>query len=148
MPGVCRCDLTNACAFYHYHCTRGYRAHRAPGIPCALFFRGSRTKEQTSRKTCGEIAKLCTVISPPSTRPCAWRGGVGGGGSISRNRCFSGCRTPPPPPPPPPPRALAGGGEGLGVGGLSAGTAASVDAAPPPTPDPSPPLRGGRGATC
>ena len=31
-----RCDLTNACAFYHYHCTRGYRAHRAPGIPCAL----------------------------------------------------------------------------------------------------------------
>src|ERR1700676_5551479 len=36
MPGVCRCDLTNACAFYHYHCTRGYRAHRAPGIPCAL----------------------------------------------------------------------------------------------------------------
>jgi hypothetical protein len=21
----------------HYHRTRGYRAHRAPGIPCALF---------------------------------------------------------------------------------------------------------------
>jgi hypothetical protein len=36
MPGVFRCDLTNACAFYHTHCTRGYRAHRAPGIPCAL----------------------------------------------------------------------------------------------------------------
>jgi DNA ligase 1 len=35
-----------------------------------------------------------------------------------------------------PPRS---GGEGSGVGGLSAGTAASVNAAPPPTPDPSPP---------
>ena len=33
-----------------------------------------------------------------------------------------------------------GGGEGAGVGGLSARTAASVSAAPPPTPDPSPPL--------
>src|SRR5580698_774763 len=35
-----------------------------------------------------------------------------------------------------PPRS---GGEGLGVGGLSAGTAASMYAAPPPTPNPSPP---------
>jgi DNA ligase-1 len=35
-----------------------------------------------------------------------------------------------------PPRS---GGEGSGVGGLSAGTAASVNAALPPTPDPSPP---------
>jgi ATP-dependent DNA ligase len=35
-----------------------------------------------------------------------------------------------------PPRS---GGEGSGVGGLSAGTAASVIAAAPPTPDPSPP---------
>src|SRR5258706_11270189 len=41
MPGVSRCDLTNACAFYHYPCTRGYRAHRAPGIPCALVSRKS-----------------------------------------------------------------------------------------------------------
>jgi DNA ligase-1 len=35
-----------------------------------------------------------------------------------------------------PPRS---GGEGSGVGGLSAGTGASVIAAPPPTPNPSPP---------
>ena len=35
-----------------------------------------------------------------------------------------------------PPRS---GGEGSGVGGLSAGIAASVNAALPPTPDPSPP---------
>src|SRR5439155_12733793 len=44
----------------------------------------------------------------------------------------------------PPSTRIARGGEGLGVGGLSAGNAASVIAAPPPTPDPSP-LRGGRG---
>src|ERR1700676_3987841 len=113
MPGVCRCDLTNACAFYHYHCTRGYRAHRAPGIPCALFFRGSRTKEQTSRKTCGEIAKSCTVISPPSTRPCAWRGGVGGGGGGGINWSTGSCGAPPPPPP----ARCAGGGGGGGGGG-------------------------------
>src|SRR5580704_17675057 len=40
------------------------------------------------------------------------------------------------------------GGEGSGVGGLSAGTASWVIAALPPTPDPSPPrarARGGRG---
>ena len=45
----------------------------------------------------------------------------------------------------PPSTRIARGGEGSGVGGLSAGTAGSVYAAPPPTPDPSPPLRGGRG---
>ena len=39
-----------------------------------------------------------------------------------------------------PPRALARGGEGSGVGGLSAGTAGSEFAELPPTPDPSPPL--------
>src|ERR1700737_1327487 len=44
MLGEFRCDLTNACAFYHYHCTRGYRAHRAPGIPCALFGRNDHAQ--------------------------------------------------------------------------------------------------------
>ena len=44
----------------------------------------------------------------------------------------------------PPSTRIARGGEGLGVGGLSAGTATSVNAELPPTPDPSPPLRGGR----
>src|SRR5258708_20232275 len=59
MPGVSRCDLTNACAFYHYHCTRGYRAHRAPGIPCALFSEGAGSKSKPRAKTRGEIAELC-----------------------------------------------------------------------------------------
>src|ERR1700686_4561846 len=131
MPGVFRCDLTNACAFYHYHCTRGYRAHRAPGIPCALFSERAGPKGKTRAKTRGEIAKSCTVISPPSTRLCAWRGPrraklaleVGGGGDRkARGGCGGGgfYRFPPgaailrtPPPPPPPPRRFAGGGERL-----------------------------------
>jgi hypothetical protein len=46
-----------------------------------------------------------------------------------------------------PPRALARGGEGSGVGSLSAHTDDSEFAELPPTPDPSPPLRGGRGET-
>ena len=41
MPGDCRCDLTNACvAIYRIHCTRGHRAHRAPGIPAPSGWRG------------------------------------------------------------------------------------------------------------
>src|ERR1700730_1237219 len=59
MPGVCRCDLTNACAFYHYHCTRGYRAHRAPGIPCALSCERAGNSGSNLAQTRGEIAKLC-----------------------------------------------------------------------------------------
>ncbi|MDO9059933.1 MAG: ATP-dependent DNA ligase, partial [Bradyrhizobium sp.] len=39
-----------------------------------------------------------------------------------------------------PPRALARGGEGSGVGGISAHTIAGEFAGTPPTPDPSPPL--------
>src|SRR5450631_1042750 len=45
----------------------------------------------------------------------------------------------------PPPARVARGGEGSGVGGLSARTTRSESAEPPPTPDHSPPLRGGRG---
>jgi len=33
---------------------------------------------------CGEIAKSCTIHSPPPTRPCAWWGGVGGGGCFNK----------------------------------------------------------------
>ena len=56
---------------------------------------------------CGEIAKPCVVNSPPSTRPCAWRGGVGGGGRLSKlaargtgmNSSFNVCRATPHPRP-------------------------------------------------
>ena len=36
MLGVCWCDLTNACAFRFLPSHTRLRAHRAPGIPCAL----------------------------------------------------------------------------------------------------------------
>jgi hypothetical protein len=118
MPDVSRCDLTNACAFYHYHCTRGYRAHRTPGIPCALDTERAERADKNSRETSGEIAKLCTVISPPSTRPCAWRGPrraklaleVGGGWSISLLLWRRVCRGTPHPNPSP---ALRGGRGGV-----------------------------------
>src|SRR5258708_10694417 len=145
MPGDFRCDLTNACAFYRTHCTRGYRAHRAPGIPCALCFEGAGINEHLAQKACGEIVKSClyviasaakqsispskermdcfaslamtvlseiaescTINSPRSTRPCAWRGPrraklaleVGGGGAISLLLWQRVCSCPPPPPPP------------------------------------------------
>src|ERR1700676_4898215 len=58
----------------------------------------------------------------------------------ARSRTYAQCA-------PLPPRALARGGEGLGVGGLSACFSGSEYAEAPPPPDPSPPLRGGRGAT-
>jgi excinuclease ABC subunit B len=46
----------------------------------------------------------------------------------------------------PPSARIARGGEGSGVGGLSARDAGSEFVETPPTPDPSPPPRGGRGA--
>ena len=60
MPDDFRRDLTNACACYHYLCTRGYRAHRTPGIPCALCFRGTRFMHNpgASRR---EIADACLL---------------------------------------------------------------------------------------
>src|ERR1700676_5029115 len=62
----------------------------------------------------------------------------------ARSRTYAQCA-------PLPPRALARGGEGVGVGGLSAFFSWREDAETPPPPHPppapSPPLRGGRGAT-
>src|ERR1700692_2291614 len=68
MPGDFRCDLTNACAFYHYHCTRGYRAHRAPGIPCALNSERAGINQYLAQDACGEIAESCTPLPPRSSR--------------------------------------------------------------------------------
>jgi len=62
MPGDFRCDLTYACAFYRYHCTRGNRAHRAPGIPCALWSRGQGILWQTSGASRRENAKVYSDV--------------------------------------------------------------------------------------
>src|ERR1700722_3384328 len=156
MPGDSGVTCMLVCAFYHFLHTRP-RAHRPPGIPCALCLEGGKINEYLAKKAFGEIAKSflnviarstfvrrsppsgeggcdeaihlsacrtmdcfaelamtvlgtiaksCTVISPPSTRPCAWRGGGGGGGRL-RGTAASvyAAPTPPPPPPPPPPPA-------------------------------------------
>src|ERR1700730_1947396 len=72
----------------------------------------------TSGEMRREIAKSCTAVSPPSTRLCPWRGGVGGGGLSA---CSSGREFAEAPPPPTPkselrssrPHRFAGGGEEL-----------------------------------
>src|ERR1700726_3700080 len=50
-----RCTLQ---VVYHYPCTRGSRAHRAPGIPYAFRLERAERAGQTSRNTCGGIAGL------------------------------------------------------------------------------------------
>jgi hypothetical protein len=49
------------CALYHYHCTHGYRAHRPPGIPCALNSERAGINEHLAKKPFGEIAKVCRL---------------------------------------------------------------------------------------
>src|ERR1700688_2990555 len=54
LRGECRVNPVrpaNACALCYYHCTRGYRAHRAPGIPRALFSEGAGPKSKTRAKS-------------------------------------------------------------------------------------------------
>jgi hypothetical protein len=64
MPGVSGVTVvSNSCAFYTLH-TRP-RAHRAPGIPCALdSLKGGKFPANLALP-CGEIAKLC-----PNTAGC------------------------------------------------------------------------------
>src|SRR5437879_4392151 len=77
MPGDFRCDLTNACAFYHYPCTRGYRAHRTPGIPCALIGRKVLGKARAHWRRGAfrcvrdwRDATMCVASLPPRVRRC------------------------------------------------------------------------------
>jgi len=58
------------CALYHYHCTHGYRAHRPPGIPCALNSERAGINEYLAKKPFGEIAKSWLLLTLP------WRGRV------------------------------------------------------------------------
>jgi hypothetical protein len=58
MPGDFRCDLTNACAHYHYLCTRAIGRIGRPAFPAPSVSRAERAG-QTSRETGGEIAKAC-----------------------------------------------------------------------------------------
>jgi hypothetical protein len=44
------------------------RAHRAPGIPCALNSERAGNKEYLAQKPCGEIAKLWLQRQPFTNR--------------------------------------------------------------------------------
>jgi hypothetical protein len=50
MPGVSRCDLTNACAFYHYHCTRGCGRIGRPAFPAPSDWRGRNEQAKPRAK--------------------------------------------------------------------------------------------------
>jgi hypothetical protein len=67
MPGVSGVTVVTCLrAFYSLHAR--LRAHRAPGIPCALCFQKAERCWQNSRETRGEIAKLCRAADFTSSR--------------------------------------------------------------------------------
>jgi hypothetical protein len=79
-------------------CMRGCGCIVRPAFPAPSEFFKGRSSYQNSRETRGEIAKLWHN-TPSLHAPCAWRGGVGGGGSIRRKHGFSVCGTAPHPRP-------------------------------------------------
>src|SRR5580700_9903824 len=70
------------CVFLHNFAHETAGAARTRHSPRPLISRRESFGHNSGASRRGN-AKSCTVISPPSTRSCAWRGGVGGGGSIS-----------------------------------------------------------------
>src|SRR5229473_5198823 len=114
MPGVFRCDLTNACAFYHYRCTRGYRAHRTPGIPCALVVweGGTNDKPCAKRAARSRSHAQCAPLPPRALARGGEGSGVGGLSVYSSGREFA--EAPPTPDPSPPLRGGRGGTDGDG----------------------------------
>jgi hypothetical protein len=63
MPGVSGVTVVTTTGehLYPFLPTR-LRAHRAPGIPCALFWEDATLILNLARKTRGEIAKLCPAV--------------------------------------------------------------------------------------
>jgi hypothetical protein len=56
-PGCSRWTCMLVCASFCAQLHTRPRVQRAPGLPCALYFRRGRTNMQTSGRTCREIAK-------------------------------------------------------------------------------------------
>src|ERR1700685_2926401 len=66
MPGDSGVTCMLVCAFYYILHTRP-RAHRAPGIPCALNSERAGIKSKTRGVCAGEIAKVCLAVIARST---------------------------------------------------------------------------------
>jgi hypothetical protein len=87
MPGVSGVTVvTNARAYYQY--TRGCGRTRRPAFPAPSEERAKRAEQNSGELRRGN-AECCLKIefvffSPPSARVSAWRGGVGGGGSVGK----------------------------------------------------------------
>ena len=94
-----------------------YFAREAAGASSARHslrprFEGAGPKRKPRAKTRGEIANSWHAALPSSTRSCAWRGGVGGGGLSAGTAASVYAHHPPPPTPP---RRFAGEGEQLNL---------------------------------
>src|ERR1700680_2153325 len=113
------------CVFLHNfaHETAGAARIRLSLRP--LFGEGTEFSLQTPGGSRRGNANACTVISPPSTRSCAWWGGVGGGGSIGVVLCQRVCGCTPHPAPSPPLR----GGRGEMMGGCLKIESVAIDGA-------------------
>src|SRR6202035_3169562 len=61
MPGDSGVTCMLVCAFYTILHTRP-RAHRPPGIPCALDWKRAGINEHLAKKAFGEIAKSCLNV--------------------------------------------------------------------------------------
>src|ERR1700730_1279978 len=63
---MARCEYS--CAYLLPIAHTRLRVHRASGIPHALCLERAKRAGQTSRKTCGEIAKLCLWVPANGAR--------------------------------------------------------------------------------
>ena len=90
MPGVSGVTVVTMLVCFFISHTR-LRAHRAPGIPCALCFPGDGTSQQNSRGSRGEIAKSHpVVIARHRVSPAASEERVGWAGeAITRQLPFT-----------------------------------------------------------
>jgi hypothetical protein len=90
MPGDSGVTCMLVCAFCHFLHTRP-RAHRPPGIPCALCLEGEKINEYLAKKAFGEIAKSCLNVIARST--FVRRSPPSGEGGCDEAIHLSACRT-------------------------------------------------------
>src|SRR5258705_5569298 len=68
MPGDFRCDRGDYARMLILFCMRGCGRIERPAFPAPSEFQKAGRSWQTSRETCGEIAKLCLLVKAPHTQ--------------------------------------------------------------------------------